>query len=163
MIALASALACGKSDAPKADSTAHAAAPAEPVEDLTKADTNIAPQLGVKLARMKHLPSGLYVEDKKIGTGARADSGKWVRIQYTSWLSDGKKVDSSRDRKEPFKFPIGYERVIKAWDVGIPGMRVGGRRLMVVPPALGYGKAGQPGTVPSRATLVFDVELMQVF
>ncbi|MDQ6830666.1 MAG: FKBP-type peptidyl-prolyl cis-trans isomerase [Gemmatimonadota bacterium] len=156
------ALAACSSEPPKAPAAAPPAA-ATPAEDLTKIDTAIAPALGVELSKMTAKPSGLYLRDKKIGTGARADSGKWVQVEYTGWLANGKKFDSSRDRHEPLKFPIGFNRVIRGWDEGVQGMRVGGRRLLIVPPELGYGKAGQPGTIPSRATLVFDIELVKVF
>ncbi len=161
-VAVVSLVACS-SEPPKAPAADAPPAAAAPVEDLTKIDTAIAPTLGVDLKQMTAKPSGLYLRDKKVGTGMRADSGKWVRVAYTGWLTSGKQFDSSRNRREPLQFPLGFHRVILGWDEGVAGMRVGGRRVLVVPPELGYGKAGQPGTIPSRATLVFEIELLKVF
>ena len=167
---LAAATAClaltacgGEKAASDADTTAAAdTAPAEPVEDLTQIDTAIAPSLNVSLARMTRRPSGLYVLDRRRGTGAAADSGKWVTVNYTGWLANGTVIDDTRKAGTPRNVLLGFGRVIPAWEEGLRGMRAGGRRVLVVPPALGYGKAGQPGTVPSRATLVFDIELTRV-
>jgi hypothetical protein len=149
---------------PRADSPGASAdsVPAEPVEDLTRVDTAIAPALGVDLAKMTRRPSGLYVLDRRRGSGAVADSGRWVTVNYTGWLTDGTVIDDTRKGAKPRDVLLGYGKVIPAWEEGLRGMRAGGRRILVVPPALGYGKAGQPGTVPSRATLVFDVELTKV-
>jgi len=149
---------------PRADSPGVPAdtAAAEPVEDLTRVDTAIAPELRVDLAKMTRRPSGLYVLDRRRGSGATADSGRWVTVNYTGWLADGTVIDDTRKAAKPRDVLLGYGKVIPAWEEGLRGMRAGGRRILVVPPALGYGKAGQPGTVPSRATLVFDVELTKV-
>jgi len=114
--------------------------------------------LGVNLDSMTMKSDGLYTRDLTVGQGERADSGDIVFVQYTGWLPDGKKFDSSRDRNEPFSVAIGYGRVIKGWDQGIVGMHVGGRRLLVIPPALAYGINGRP-SIPPNSTLVFDVEL----
>ena len=135
---------------------------AEPVEDLSAVDTAIAPALRVDLSKMTRRPSGLYVLDRRRGTGAVADSGKWVTVNYTGWLTNGTVIDDTRKAGKPRNVLLGFRRVIPAWEEGLRGMREGGRRILVVPPALGYGKAGQPGTVPSRATLVFDIELTKV-
>lgn len=112
---------------------------------------------------------GLTMIDHKIGTGAEAVSGKTVAVHYTGWLFDaaapetkGKKFDSSRDRGDPFSFPLGGGRVIAAWDQGVAGMKVGGQRTLTIPPELGYGARGAGGVIPPNATLVFDVELLGV-
>jgi FKBP-type peptidyl-prolyl cis-trans isomerase FkpA len=105
--------------------------------------------------------SGLQYEDLVIGTGETAKSGDSVSVHYTGWLEDGTKFDSSLDRGSPFEFTIGTGGVIKGWDEGIQGMRVGGKRKLVIPPELGYGAQGR-GTIPPNATLIFEVELMAV-
>ena len=112
---------------------------------------------------------GLKMIDHNIGTGATAVAGKTVAVHYTGWLFDsaapenkGKKFDSSRDRGDAFKFPLGGGRVIAGWDQGVAGMKVGGQRTLVIPPELGYGARGAGGVIPPNATLVFDVELLGV-
>jgi FKBP-type peptidyl-prolyl cis-trans isomerase len=107
--------------------------------------------------------------DVKQGTGAEAPSGRAVLVHYTGWLHDpaapdgkGAKFDSSRDRGVPFGFVLGAGRVIKGWDEGVVGMKVGGQRTLVIPPALGYGERGAGGVIPPNATLIFDVELIEV-
>lgn len=104
----------------------------------------------------------LKVEDLKAGTGTEAAAGKTVRVHYTGWLTDGKKFDSSVDRGEPFVFPLGAGRVIKGWDQGVAGMKVGGKRRLTIPASLGYGESGAGGVIPPNATLVFEVELLAV-
>jgi FKBP-type peptidyl-prolyl cis-trans isomerase FkpA len=106
--------------------------------------------------------TGLKYWDLKKGTGADAKAGSSVKVHYTGWLTDGKKFDSSVDRKEPFAFKLGAGMVIKGWDEGVAGMKVGGKRQLRIPPDLGYGAAGAPGAIPPNATLVFDVELLGV-
>lgn len=106
--------------------------------------------------------SGLRYEDVKVGTGDTAESGKTVTVHYTGWLTDGKKFDSSKDRGQPFDFPLGGGRVIKGWDEGVRGMKVGGVRKLTIPPELGYGARGAGGAIPPNATLVFEVELLKV-
>lgn len=110
-------------------------------------------------------PSGLQYKDVKLGTGAIAKSGNKVNVHYTGWLqnpdgSTGKKFDSSRDRGQPFQFPLGGGQVIRGWDEGVQGMQVGGQRRLVIPAALGYGQRGAAGVIPPGATLIFDVELL---
>ena len=112
---------------------------------------------------------GSRMIDHKVGTGAEAVPGKTVAVHYTGWLFDaaapdnkGKKFDSSRDRGNTFKFPLGGGRVIAGWDQGVAGMKVGGQRTLVIPPELGYGARGAGGAIPPNATLVFDVELLGV-
>jgi FKBP-type peptidyl-prolyl cis-trans isomerase FkpA len=107
-------------------------------------------------------PDGLEYWDIKVGTGATAEKGKNVTVHYTGWLTNGKKFDSSVDRGEPFKFHLGAGQVIKGWDVGVAGMKVGGKRQLRIPPQLGYGPNGAGGVIPPNATLIFDVELLGV-
>ncbi len=110
---------------------------------------------------MTKTPSGLAYHDVKVGTGATAVAGKTVSVHYTGWLPDGTKFDSSRDRNQPFQFALGAGQVIKGWDEGVAGMKVGGRRTLVIPPDLAYGPNGSD-PIPPNATLVFDVELLGV-
>lgn len=107
-------------------------------------------------------PSGLAYEDLSPGSGATARRGTTVSVHYTGWLSDGTKFDSSKDRNEPFSFPIGVQFVIAGWDEGVQGMQVGGVRKLTIPPQLGYGARGAGGVIPPNATLVFEVELLDV-
>lgn len=104
----------------------------------------------------------LKVIDIVVGTGAEAVAGKTVSVHYVGTLTDGTKFDSSRDRGTPFSFLLGSGQVIKGWDEGVAGMKVGGKRSLVIPPELGYGAAGAPGAIPGNATLNFEVELLEV-
>jgi FKBP-type peptidyl-prolyl cis-trans isomerase FkpA len=106
--------------------------------------------------------TGLVIEELTVGTGAAASAGRSVTVHYTGWLTDGTKFDSSKDRGEPFVFPLGARHVIAGWDEGVQGMRVGGVRKLTIPPALGYGARGAGGVIPPNATLVFEVELLGV-
>jgi FKBP-type peptidyl-prolyl cis-trans isomerase len=105
--------------------------------------------------------SGLQYWDNVVGSGATATPGSTVKVHYTGFLTNGQKFDSSRDRGEPFSFPLGAGQVIKGWDEGVAGMKVGGQRQLRIPPQLGYGPTGT-GPIPPNATLIFDVELLGV-
>lgn len=107
-------------------------------------------------------PSGLKYVDLQVGSGDLAVTGSLVTVHYTGWLADGTKFDSSVDRRQPFSFPLGAGRVIKGWDEGVAGMKVGGKRKLTIPPDLGYGARGAGGVIPPNATLLFDVELLEV-
>jgi FKBP-type peptidyl-prolyl cis-trans isomerase FkpA len=107
-------------------------------------------------------PSGLIIEDVIVGNGAAAAAGQKVKVHYTGWLTNGTKFDSSKDRNDPFVFPLGAGNVIKGWDEGVQGMKIGGTRKLTIPPALGYGARGAGGVIPPNATLVFEVELLGV-
>ena len=110
--------------------------------------------------------SGLRIEDTTVGTGASPKTGQTCKMHYTGWLYEngvkGKKFNSSVDRGQPFAFTIGVGQVIKGWDEGVASMKVGGKRTLIIPPALGYGARGAGGVIPPNATLMFDVELLGV-
>ncbi|HKV10458.1 MAG TPA: FKBP-type peptidyl-prolyl cis-trans isomerase [Thermoanaerobaculia bacterium] len=106
--------------------------------------------------------TGLKYQDLKVGDGAEAASGKIVEVHYTGWLESGTKFDSSVDRHRPFTFRLGAGDVIKGWDQGVAGMKVGGKRKLIIPPDLGYGKRGAGEVIPPGATLIFEVELLGV-
>jgi FKBP-type peptidyl-prolyl cis-trans isomerase len=107
-------------------------------------------------------PNGLQYWNIKTGTGEKAKPGKTVTVHYTGWLVSGEKFDSSVDRGKPFSFQLGAGQVIKGWDEGVAGMKVGGKRQLRIPPELGYGPRGAGAAIPPNATLVFDVELLAV-
>ena len=116
---------------------------------------------------MSSTPNGLQIDDVRVGDGAEAKAGQSVTVHYTGWLYDenaadkrGKKFDSSKDRDEPFEFDLGAGMVIRGWDEGVQGMKVGGQRILTIPPELGYGARGAGGVIPPNATLVFEVELL---
>ena len=113
---------------------------------------------------MNTTPSGLQYEDTVAGTGDEAKAGRSVRVHYTGWLyidgARGTKFDSSKDRNDPFSFPLGAGHVIRGWDEGVQGMKIGGVRKLTIPPQLGYGARGAGGVIPPNATLVFEVELL---
>jgi peptidylprolyl isomerase len=111
-------------------------------------------------------PSGLQITDSKVGTGATPKTGQTCVMHYTGWLyvngAKGQKFDSSVDRGQPFEFPLGVRRVIAGWDEGVASMKVGGKRTLIIPPELGYGARGAGGVIPPNATLIFEVELLDV-
>jgi peptidylprolyl isomerase len=138
---------CGSNDKPSAPATASAPSTSAPMK-VTGQPTTTA--------------SGLQYWDIVVGTGATAAPGSMVKVHYSGFLTNGQKFDSSRDRGQPFIFPLGAGQVIKGWDEGVAGMKVGGQRQLRIPPELGYGAAGAPGAIPPNATLIFDVELLEV-
>ena len=107
-------------------------------------------------------PSGLQYTELADGAGGAAQAGNNVSVHYTGWLTDGTKFDSSVDRNQPFQFPLGAGRVIAGWDEGVCGMKVGGKRKLTIPSDLGYGPTGAGGVIPPNATLVFEVELLEI-
>jgi FKBP-type peptidyl-prolyl cis-trans isomerase len=126
-----------------------------PARPNTSAPTKVTGD-GVKTA------SGLQYWDIKVGTGAVAKAGDHVKVHYTGWLTTGKKFDSSVDANQPYDFALGQSEVIKGWDEGVAGMKVGGKRQLRIPPDLAYGEAGQAPVIPQNATLIFDVQLLAV-
>src|ERR1700693_6237471 len=116
--------------------------------------------------KMSELPSDLKYPDKIVSAGTEATKGKKVSVHYTGWLYNngvkGTKFDSSLDRGQPFGFALGAGQVIRGWDEGVAGMKIGGKRTLIIPPELGYGARGAPGAIPPNATLMFDVELLGV-
>jgi len=107
-------------------------------------------------------PTGLKYVDLKVGQGQEAKAGDTVEVHYTGWLQDGTKFDSSRDSNRPFRFKLGAGQVIKGWDQGVAGMKVGGKRRLTIPPELGYGRQGAGSVIPPGATLIFEVELLGI-
>ena len=105
-------------------------------------------------------PSGLKYEEIQAGTGAVAQAGKRAKVHYTGWLKNGQKFDSSVDRNDPFEFTLGAGMVIKGWDEGVAGMKVGGKRKLFIPAALGYGTRGAGEVIPPNSELIFEVELL---
>jgi FKBP-type peptidyl-prolyl cis-trans isomerase len=128
--------------------------PAEPVSSATAAAA-ATPAPSAK-------PTNLVKEDTVVGKGPEAKKGDKVSVHYTGTLTDGTKFDSSRDRNEPFEFTLGAGMVIKGWDEGVAGMKKGGKRKLTIPSELGYGKSGSPPKIPPDATLVFDIELLEI-
>ena len=126
----------------------------------------LVPQTTYAKPKVTTSESGLVIEEHQVGDGTEATPGKQVAVHYTGWLDKdgekGQKFDSSVDRGQPFVFPLGAGRVIKGWDEGVAGMKVGGKRTLKIPPQLGYGARGAGGLIPPNAKLIFDVELLDV-
>jgi FKBP-type peptidyl-prolyl cis-trans isomerase len=130
------------------------------------ASANVPTTASAQTGKPMTTASGLQIIDSTVGTGASPKTGQICVMHYTGWLYEngqkGKKFDSSVDRNEPFEFPIGQKRVIAGWDEGVASMKVGGKRTLIIPPALGYGARGAGAVIPPNATLMFDVELLAV-
>ena len=157
-VALLAAIALsGCSSAPT--QSAEPAAPAQSSSEASAAPQSTAPTSSAATA-----PTGgkLKIKDLKVGKGATARIGQTVTVNYTGWLMDGTKFDSSLDRNQPFAFPLGAGKVIPGWDQGVAGMKVGGKRELIIPPQLAYGSQGAGGVIPPDATLKFDIELLSV-
>ena len=144
-----SVAACSNSDA------GNPTGPSDPSTEV------FASALGVNLANMTERAPRLYVQDLVVGTGAEATTGRALRMRYTGWLRTGQEFDGNRGSGDPYTFVLGAGRVISGWDIGVAGMRVGGRRLLVLGSDYGYGARGA-GSIPPHATLVFDVELVSI-
>jgi peptidylprolyl isomerase len=135
--------------------------PTGPTGPVDPEDLEFAPALGVDLSQMTKTPEGLYYQDLLDGAGSGAADGDVLLVHYTVWLHDGTKIDSSFDFGQPFEFTLGAGEVIPGWDLGLQGMKQGGKRKLVIPSGLAYGSSGS-GPVPRYATLVFDVDLVEL-
>lgn len=155
VLAIALLAGCNQYEAQKAASEAGAT----PSTPSTPAPAAAATPTGGKVHK---LPSGLQYEDMVVGSGKMAEPGMNVSVHYTGWLTDGTKFDSSLDRNQAFQFQLGAGMVIRGWDEGVKGMRIGGKRKLTIPSDMGYGAQGAGGVIPPNATLVFDVELLDV-
>jgi len=156
-------IACGGGDAAD-DSAASATVPgADAAGDGAdhQIATVYAPDLGIDIGRMAALPSGLHMRDLEVGSGEIAVTGRTVRVIYTGWLPNGVEFDSNMDG-QPMAFVLGVGDAMAGWEEGITGMRAGGRRSLVIPPALGYGERGLPGVIPPNSTLIYDIRLEEV-
>lgn len=158
-------LACSQIINPPADVSADPLQSSEPQTTIAATPTETQPEettTDVTDSDYTTTESGLQYKDITEGTGVSPTRGDNVKVHYTGTLTDGSKFDSSRDRDQPFVFPIGLGRVIKGWDEGVSTMKVGGRRELKIPPDLGYGARGAGGVIPPDATLIFDVELLEI-
>ncbi len=158
-------LACSQIANPPAEVSADALQSSEPQTTIAETPAETTPEeteSNVTDSEYTTTASGLQYKDITEGTGDSPKRGDNVKVHYTGTLTDGSKFDSSRDRDQPFVFPIGLGRVIKGWDEGVGTMKVGGRRELKIPPELGYGARGAGGVIPPNATLIFDVELLGI-
>ncbi|MGF1482196.1 MAG: FKBP-type peptidyl-prolyl cis-trans isomerase [Cyanophyceae cyanobacterium] len=142
--------------------TEAAASSLKPQTVMTQPNLTAQNMNNIDLEQATETPSGLKYVEIEEGQGESPSRGQTVTVHYTGTLEDGTKFDSSRDRNEPFKFKLGVGQVIKGWDEGVGSMKVGGRRLLIIPAELGYGARGAGGVIPPNATLIFDVELLDV-
>ena len=163
LIALAAA-GCNQSQTESTSSTSSSATSTTESSTPAPAAATTPPATSGSSAQEVTMPSGLKYQDLTVGSGTEAVAGKKVSVHYTGWLqSDNTKFDSSVDRGQPFEFQLGAGQVIRGWDEGVAGMKVGGKRKLIIPSELGYGSTGTPGgPIPPNATLVFDVELLGV-
>ena len=159
VLAIALLAGCNQYEAQKAASSSTGTPSTSASTPSTPAPAAAAAPTGGKVHK---LPSGLQYEDMVVGSGTMAEPGMSVSVHYTGWLTDGTKFDSSLDRNQAFQFQLGAGQVIRGWDEGVKGMRIGGKRKLTIPPDMGYGAAGAGGVIPPNATLVFDVELLDV-
>ena len=136
--------------------------PTQPANNAQKPGQPAQPAQPAQPTQGGNAPTALVKQDMKVGTGAEAVKGKKVKVHYTGTLTDGSKFDSSVDRGDPFTFTLGAGEVIKGWDEGFAGMKVGGKRKLTIPYGMAYGEAGRPPKIPPKATLIFDVELLGV-
>jgi len=166
LIGLVAIAGCAKKEAsPPAEQQSSAATQTEQTTTETPAQQTAPAESGIPMVAGDTVTtaSGLKYIEIAAGSGPTPEPGNLIGAHYTGWLLDGKKFDSSRDRGQPLQFPIGKGRVIKGWDEGLLSMSVGGRRLLIIPPELGYGDRGTPGgPIPPKATLIFDVELVSI-
>ncbi len=146
--------ACGKGDVVESH--------VEVQKEIVKTDKLDTRKVDKNMGDTVTTDSGLKYEELTVGDGEVASSGHKVKVHYTGWLTNGKKFDSSKDRNQPFSFTLGGGQVIKGWDEGVAGMKVGGKRKLTIPSELGYGSRGAGGVIPPGATLVFEVELLGV-
>ena len=159
--ALAALAACA--EAPNGASAADSTVGLEPPRDLSQADTAFALSFAIDLPQFERRPNGLLVRETAEGRGgARVRPGNIVTLRYAGFLANGTEFDASARNGRLLRFVVGQHRVIEGLEQGVSGMRLGGKRRLIIPPALAYGKAGQPGTIPARATLVFDIELVEL-
>ena len=165
MLLVLLAVGCNQTSTTHTTSTATGGTESPPSAAAPNTTTSPAPGTSAPSAtsgQEQMLPGGLKYVDETVGDGAIAEAGKTVSVHYTGWLTDGTKFDSSLDRGQPFSFRLGAGQVIRGWDQGVSGMRVGGKRKLTIPPDLGYGASGSPPVIPPNATLVFEVQLLGV-
>jgi len=169
-LAAVAALAAGCTSPPKpaagpggsSSSTKASTTTTSRTQSSTGTSTGASSDAQAAQGHVHHLADGLVYEDEVLGSGTMADPGLTVVVNYTGWLTNGNKFDSSYDRAQPFVFQLGAHQVISGWDEGVKGMRVGGKRKLTIPPDLGYGAQGAGGVIPPNSTLVFEVELLEV-
>ena len=162
LLVLAAACAPADDAASTADGAQDAAQPAAAEPQASAIAGSYASELNVDPSAMTRTESGLYYQDIVTGEGPAVQAGQTVRVHYTGWLPDGTEFDSSRNRNEHLEVTVGVGNVIPGWDEGLQGMQVGGQRKLVIPPNLAYGDRGAGGVIPPGATLVFDVELLEI-